>query len=385
MRSGDRCVGFADVFVPERWFFSDEVGHHLHALVGVEDDNIDTMVPEKIFGAHEGSVLANDHALDAVEDAALRPTDPSLLDCHGKKVGVVHASTLPNSGDTVWELLMPHCLITQSQAHQHSAEELTATGKMGSLACDSDFPFGLESLSVAGRALSSILNRPIIHAFKNVGGSADSFRMSATEAREAAHAASRAPRQQSLAIIVVAVALFAAVGFAVVGSIKTSSARVAASTDSDGFVSAGTIEISQPTSNTEFFFDATNLYPGRSLVGCIEIDYAGSIAAGLRLTARTEGGTGLDRYIDLRLATRADNKCPDEMDEATSGDLNDLFVGRLSTFWQTHNDYPSGLEITSTMSAGDGVAVVAVVEVIDDNDAAGKTVDLTFVFESRPS
>lgn len=190
---------------------------------------------------------------------------------------------------------------------------------------------------------------------------------------------------KSVGIIAVAVVLLGAVGFVIFSSIETSSARVAASTDSNGFLAAGTIEISRPATSSEFFFDADNLYPGRSVVGCIEIAYSGSIEAGLRLTARVDAGSGLDRYIDLSVAIRDDGVCPDDMNEAATGDLAEVYVGRLNTFWQAHSSYASGLEIAPSLSAGDGVAVVAVVDVVDDNDAAGKTIDLTFVFESRPS
>lgn len=209
--------------------------------------------------------------------------------------------------------------------------------------------------------------------------------MDGTEETDVQRVIPRAPMWNSMGVILVSVVLLGAIGFVVFSSIETSSARVAASTDSSGFLAAGTIEIGRSATTSEFFFDAGNLYPGRTVVGCIEIDYTGSIEAGLRLTARIDGGSGLDRYIDLSVATRSDGICPDDTNASAARDLTEIYAGGLDAFWQTHNSYATGLEITSSMRAGDGVAVVAIVEVVDDNDAAGTTTDLTFVFESRPS
>lgn len=190
---------------------------------------------------------------------------------------------------------------------------------------------------------------------------------------------------RSLGIVATASALAATMFVLVVSTVTTSSARISASTQSDGFLGAGTVVIDQPGTVTEFFFDADNLYPGKQVAGCVEIAYTGSVEAGLRLFARVDGGSGLAAYIDLRVAVLDDAICPPDADDPSAAGIDAAYAGRLDDFWTVHGDYATGLELVSAMDRGDGVAVVVVAEVVDDNDAAGRDVELSFVFESRPT
>jgi len=201
-------------------------------------------------------------------------------------------------------------------------------------------------------------------------------------------------RCRALAPVLGAVALVASIAVIVVSGVSTSSARIAGTTEADGFLSAGTVVVSQATDDTALLFDADGLYPGAEITGCVAIRYEGSVPAALRLTASLDDGSGLDRFIEIRLIEKRTGACPDADATASETPTPDpgagtggrvLYDGNLRAFWQTNRSYSTGLEIAASMTAGDIVVVEATVTVVDDNRAAGLDTEVTFVFESRPA
>lgn len=196
--------------------------------------------------------------------------------------------------------------------------------------------------------------------------------------------ASTARPARSVARVLSGVAAFGAIVVVVLSGLSTSSARIAATTDSNGFLSTATVSIDEATSSTGLLFDADNLYPGLATIGCVAFEYSGSAPAELRMAASPDGGTGLDEFIEIRLTARPAGICPALASVGNDGGGELLFDGRLQAFWQTHDSFANGVPVM-TMSAGEVVAVDAVITMIDDNDAAGRDVQLSFSFESRPT
>lgn len=201
-------------------------------------------------------------------------------------------------------------------------------------------------------------------------------------------------RARAVAPFVGAVALVASIAVIVVSGVNTSSARISATTDAGGFLSAGDVVVSRATESTALFFDADGLYPGAEITGCMAIRYEGSVPAALRLTAILDDGSGLDRFIEIRIVESQSGACADANATPSAPATPDpepglvapvLYDGTLRTFWQQHRDYSTGLEIASSMTAGDVVVVETTATVVNDNLAAGLDTEVTFVFESRPS
>ena len=118
-------------------------------------------------------------------------------------------------------------------------------------------------------------------------------------------------RLRALLSALVAIGLISATMVVAAKTVSTSSARVAASTSTGGFLTAGTVDIVRADGSASLLFDADNLYPGRVVVGCVVLEYGGSVPAALRLHGDRGRGTGLDDYVDLTLTTSARRNLPD--------------------------------------------------------------------------
>lgn len=170
-----------------------------------------------------------------------------------------------------------------------------------------------------------------------------------------------------------------AAGTFVWSAVSTSSARVSATTGSEGFLTAGTIDLTRPNEQQQFLFDQDGMYPGLVVDGCIDVRYDGSIPATVRLFARPSGGTGLDEYVDLTLELSTDPAGCDGFADPTT-----LYSGRLSAFWARHTGYENGLTIGADLEQGTAVALRASAELVDDNDAQGRSFEFDVVVEVRP-
>lgn len=79
----------ADVLVPELGILLDELTHDGGAAWIIEDAELDGVGSEEVFSAHEGAVLSNDDARNAVEEESTRAHDAGAeggCDCEGVPV-----------------------------------------------------------------------------------------------------------------------------------------------------------------------------------------------------------------------------------------------------------------------------------------------------------
>lgn len=191
---------------------------------------------------------------------------------------------------------------------------------------------------------------------------------------------------RAVAGVALAIVLIAAVVVVVAQTVATSSARVAASTSTDGFLTSGTVVIDRADASASLLFDADDLYPGRVVAGCVVVDYAGSVPADIRLRGERVGGDGLDDFIELSLTTLPGGECPtDEIGDPADDDAGRrMFGGRLSELWTKHSTYATGIAVAADVNPGDRLAVRAVAVVVDDNRAAGLTTDFVVTLEGRP-
>lgn len=187
---------------------------------------------------------------------------------------------------------------------------------------------------------------------------------------------------RSIATVLAICLVLAALATFVWNAIETSGARVNATTEANSVFAAGTVDLAQPSTVVELLFDATNLYPGSELAGCVVVEYRGSVPADVRLHAQVLGGSGLDEFVDMRATMPAVDSCDDVTIESAAL-LPALYSGTLSTFWRTHNSYGAGVDL-GEMSAGDLAVLHVTAGLIDDNDAQGRTTNFSFTVEARP-
>ena len=183
----------------------------------------------------------------------------------------------------------------------------------------------------------------------------------------------RLPRLTAVAIVLVALMIF------VWNAVQTSGARVNATTSTESIFSAGTVDLAQIGSVVELLFDVDNLYPGKEVVGCVEIEYRGSVPADVRLHARALGGTGLEQFIDVEILGRGSATC-EGVDETSQ---DSMFDGVLADVERRHGSYADGL-LLGEMTASDSVVVRVLAELIDDNAAQGLTTEFSMTVEARP-
>ncbi len=187
-------------------------------------------------------------------------------------------------------------------------------------------------------------------------------------------------RRRSLIQLAAGLVVLLSAGVLVVNAIVTSSARVSASTEGTTFFSAGVVDLAQPGTAVELLFDDDQLYPGRELTGCLEVEYRGSIPAVVRLHGSLLGGTGLEAFTTLTVSVADVESCAD----VSAGNAGRLFAGGLDGFAASHRDFATGLVLAPRMVGGDRVIVVASASLRDDNGAQGLTTEFSFVVEARP-
>ena len=190
---------------------------------------------------------------------------------------------------------------------------------------------------------------------------------------------------RALLVAVAALGLLVAAIVVVARTVTTTSARVSASTSSEGFLTAGEVVLTRSDDSATLLFDADNLYPGREISGCVVLFYAGSVPATVRLHADSGDGTGLDSYLGLRLTVLPEGSCPEADQARDSRSGRDLYQDRLSSLSSDHSTYATGLTVATSMAPGDRLAIEAVIVVRDDNRAAGLTTEFVFTFEARPT
>ncbi len=181
--------------------------------------------------------------------------------------------------------------------------------------------------------------------------------------------------------VAAAIAVFGAAVVLFANVVATSSARVAATTSSEGLLGAATVSLSQPDAAVELLLDADGLYPGVTVDGCVVVQYTGTVPVSVRLHASPTDRADLDPYVDFGLSELDSDDCSGAGEPTATR----IFQGRLDAFWLRHGSYGSGLELEQAMVNGDRIAIAAVATIVDDNRAQGLTSDFTLTIEARPA
>lgn len=188
--------------------------------------------------------------------------------------------------------------------------------------------------------------------------------------------------RRALVRLVAAGVLIAAIVVLGLNVVRTSSARIAASTDTTGFFTAGVVVLDHADDSRSLHLDADNLYPGLETSGCVDLEYSGNVPVDLRLHGGPSGGTGLDAYLDVDISLEPGGSCDQPpVADADSTNVRD----RLQSFGEQHEDYLHGLALADVMAPGDHVAVRLRAWVVDDNRAQGLTTEFVLVVEARPA
>jgi hypothetical protein len=165
-------------------------------------------------------------------------------------------------------------------------------------------------------------------------------------------------------------------------------AALSGSTANDGNAfSAGTVALTDNDGGSSPMFTFTNQRPGVVDNSCIRVNYAGSLAATVRLYASVSGT--LAPYVNVTV-TRGSDPTPafDSCTSFTPDAINYnglgngvLFSGPLSSFPTT---YAGALaDPAASWTSGTSVSYRFSVQIADDNAAQGLSAASTFTWEAR--
>jgi hypothetical protein len=178
---------------------------------------------------------------------------------------------------------------------------------------------------------------------------------------------------RSRAILTAAVA----VGFLASGAVIWQSSRAAftASTDNPGNTwSAGTIALSE-NGVSSTLFDATDLKPGTTGSGCVDVTYGGSVDAAVRLYATPTGP--LAPYVNVTIEAGG---------PGCAGVRSAIYTGTLAGLGRTAGDFAHGLDTwapAGRSGARRGYRVSWALQ--DDNAAQGLAATTRFTWEAQSS
>ena len=167
-----------------------------------------------------------------------------------------------------------------------------------------------------------------------------------------------------------------------VEAVRTSSARVSATTRAHGSLAAGTVELGRPGEPAALLFDAAGLYPGKVIEGCTTIAYGGSVPVELRVSVLDRERGALDPFVDVELIAERGGSCDDDGAATTQPVV--VFDGLLSQLRAGHRDFTSGLTLAGSLETGERVTVRSRTAVVDDDRAGGLETEVAFSFEARP-
>lgn len=188
-------------------------------------------------------------------------------------------------------------------------------------------------------------------------------------------------RLAELGVVAGALLVIVSAGIVGIAAFDTASGRISAQTSTrSNLFSAGRIDL-EVGGAEELLFDADGLYPGVSVERCLTLSYRGTIDdAGIRLSARRDGGDGLDAFLEttISIGEGSDPECSDHRPSSTR------FVGTLDDLWDAHPDYERGVRIENEADEGFETTVRLAVTVLDDQRAQGRSTDFWIVLEARP-
>ncbi len=145
---------------------------------------------------------------------------------------------------------------------------------------------------------------------------------------------------------------------------------------------AGTVTLTDNDSGVALFDNLTNLKPGATETDCIEVTYAGTLDAQVRMYGAATAGTGLEDYLDFTVE-RGTGTCaaftPDTLvwDNATDGDLGVFLAGATN--------YATGVDAWNVTGGGpdDTVPYRITATLQDDDLAQGLDTVVTFTWEAQ--
>lgn len=191
----------------------------------------------------------------------------------------------------------------------------------------------------------------------------------------------RRERYRSALVVGVAVGVVAAAGVVAATTIGTARARFSASTSNTGSVfSTAVVDLrleGSSSTTVALSVDATGMTPVDVVERCVTVRYSGSLDdAGIRLSGRRDGGTGLERFMasTVETGTGADVECTDFTPSAT------VFDGTLLELWEQ----PDPIVLADDLADGSATTVRLTFRLVDDNRAQGLDTAFWLVFEARP-
>jgi hypothetical protein len=176
----------------------------------------------------------------------------------------------------------------------------------------------------------------------------------------------------------------AVLAVALVGAftLRSSLAAFSATTANTGnSFAAGTVVLTDNDSGAALF-NVSNLKPGDSNVGCIEVSYSGSLDALVRIYGSVTGGTALENYLNLTIE-RGSGTC------AAFGTSTAVWTngtdGDLGVFMGSETNYATGSDNWAVTGGAptDVVPYRVTIALQDVNAAQGLTATVTFTWEAQ--
>lgn len=163
---------------------------------------------------------------------------------------------------------------------------------------------------------------------------------------------------------------------------QATSAAFSSQTENAGNAfAAGTVVLTDNDGGSAMF-SVTDMVPGDTEIGCIEVTYSGSVDSEVRVFGAATGGDGLEAFLDLTIE-RGDGDC------TTFGNSTAVWTngtdGDLGAFVAAATDYASGSDTWQPTGGGadDVVPYKITVTLQDDNAAQGLTTAITFTWEAQ--
>ena len=144
---------------------------------------------------------------------------------------------------------------------------------------------------------------------------------------------------------------------------------------------AGTVTLTDNDGGSALF-TVTDMVPGQTEIGCIEVTYSGSLNPEVRTFGAVTGGDGLEAFLDLTIE-RGDGDC------TTFGTSTAVWTngtdGDLGVFAATATNYASGVDAWQPTGGApnDTVPYRFTVTLQDDNGAQGLSSAVTFTWEAQ--
>jgi hypothetical protein len=145
-------------------------------------------------------------------------------------------------------------------------------------------------------------------------------------------------------------------------------------------LSAGTVIITDDDAGSAVF-SATGTKPGSTSMSCINVSYAGTLAANVRLYATSPTGT-LRPYVNFVIAEGTGATGGASLSCSNFAPTSTLFSGTMSSFASANTNFGNGLSTWApTGSATRSYRITWSIQ--DDNNAAGLSGGVTLAWESQ--